>query len=85
MTWSYRPPGFRMGFALSLGAAALILLALGSALFVSGSRRRREPAAAARNPRPGETAVSQARALPAAAHDRGVPPRGVPDRRAGRE
>ena len=63
VTWSYRPPGFRMGFALSLGAAALILLALGSALFVSGSRRRREPAAAARDPRPGETAVSQARAL----------------------
>ncbi len=63
VTWSYRPPGFRMGFALSLGAVALILLAWGSALFVSGSRRRREPAAAARDPRPGETAASQARAL----------------------
>ena len=63
VTWSYRPPGFRMGFALSLGATALILLAMVSALFVSGSRRRRGPAAAVRKPRPGETAASQARAL----------------------
>ena len=63
VTWSYRPPGFRMGFVLSLGATALILLAMVSALFVSGSRRRRGPAAAVREPRPGETAVSQARAL----------------------
>jgi hypothetical protein len=63
VTWSYRPPGFRMGFALSLGATVLILLAMISALFVSGSRRRRGPAAAVRKPRPGETAASQARAL----------------------
>src|ERR1700722_18964043 len=34
VTWSYRPPGFRMGFALSLGATALILLAMVSALLV---------------------------------------------------
>jgi hypothetical protein len=63
VTWSYRPPGFRTGFALSLGATALVLLAMISALFVSGSRRRRGPAAAVQKPRPGETAVSQARAL----------------------
>jgi hypothetical protein len=63
VTWSYRPPGFRMGFALSLGAATLILLAVISALFVSGFGRRREPAAAVPKPRPGETAVSQAQAL----------------------
>ena len=60
VTWSYRPPGFRMGFALSLGATALILLAVISALFVSRSRRRHDPAAAVRKRRPGETAVSQA-------------------------
>jgi hypothetical protein len=52
-----------MGFALSLGAATLILLAVISALFVSGFGRRREPAAAVPKPRPGETAVSQAQAL----------------------
>ena len=63
VTWSYRPPGFRLGFVLSLGATALILLAMISALVVPGSRRRRGPAAAVRKPRPGEAAVSQARAL----------------------
>jgi hypothetical protein len=63
VTWSYRAPGFRIGFALSLGAAALIVLAMISALFVAGSRRRREPAAAVPKPRQGETAVSQPRAL----------------------
>jgi hypothetical protein len=63
VTWSYRPPGFRMGFALSLGATVLILLAVISALLVSRSRRRREPVPAVRKPRPGETAISQARAL----------------------
>jgi hypothetical protein len=63
VTWSYRPPGFRMGFALSLGATSLILLAVNSALFVSASRRRRERAAAIWEPSPAETAVSQARAL----------------------
>jgi hypothetical protein len=61
VTWRYRPPGFRTGFALSLGATALILLAVISALFVSPSRRRPDPAAAVRKRRPGETAVSQAR------------------------
>jgi hypothetical protein len=60
VTWSYRPPGFRMGFALSLGATALILLAVISGLLVSRSRRRRAPAVP--KPRPGETAASQARA-----------------------
>jgi hypothetical protein len=63
VTWTYRPPGFRMGFALSLGATLLILLAVITALFVSGSRRRREPAAAVRKPGPGEMAVRQARAF----------------------
>jgi hypothetical protein len=63
VTWSYRPPGFRMGFALSLGATALILLAVISGLCVSRSRRPREPAAPVRKPRPGESAVSQAGAL----------------------
>jgi hypothetical protein len=63
VTWSYRPPGFRIGFVLSLGAAMLILLAVISALITSRSRRRRQLAAAVRKPRPGETAVSQARAL----------------------
>jgi hypothetical protein len=63
VTWNYRPPGFRMGFALSLGATSLILLAVNSALFVSASRRRRERAAAIWEPSPAETAVSQARAL----------------------
>lgn len=63
VTWSYRPPGFRMGFALSLGATVLILLAVISGLFVSRSRRPRQPAAAVRNPRPGETAVGRGRAL----------------------
>jgi hypothetical protein len=63
VTWSYRPPGFHMGFALSLGAAVLILLALISGLFVSRSRPPREPVAAVRKPRPGESAASRARAL----------------------
>ncbi len=62
VTWSYRPPGFRLGFALSLGATALIMLAVISALFMSRSRRR-GLAADVRKPRPGETAASQARAL----------------------
>ncbi|HEX3387822.1 MAG TPA: hypothetical protein VHT94_02180 [Streptosporangiaceae bacterium] len=63
VTWSYRPPGFRMGFALSLGATVLILLAVISGLFVSRSRRPREPAAPARKPRPGGTAAGRARAF----------------------
>ena len=63
VTWRYRPPGFRMGFALSLGATALILLALIGGLLVSRSRRPREPAASVRKPPPGETAASQAGAL----------------------
>ena len=37
VTWSYRPPGFRAGFALSLGAAAFILLLLlATGLFLAG-------------------------------------------------
>jgi hypothetical protein len=63
VTWNYRPPGFRMGFALSLGATVLILLAVIGGLFVSRSRRPREPAAAVRKPRPGETAAGRARAF----------------------
>jgi hypothetical protein len=35
LTWHYRPPGFRAGFALSLGAAALIILLLVSGLLLS--------------------------------------------------
>ena len=61
VTWSYRPPGFRLGFALSLGATALILLAVISGLSVSRSRRGRAPAV--RKPWPEEAAASQARAL----------------------
>jgi hypothetical protein len=41
----------------------LILLALISGLFVSRSRHPREPVAAVRKPRPGESAASRARAL----------------------
>ena len=41
VTWSYRPPGFRLGFVLSLGATALILLAVIIGLLVSRSRRPR--------------------------------------------
>jgi hypothetical protein len=52
-----------MGFALSLGATALILLALIGGLLVSRSRRPHEPAASFRKPPPGETAASQAGAL----------------------
>ena len=63
VTWRYRPPGFRMGFALSLGATALILLALIGGLLVSRSRRPHEPAASFRKPPPGETAASQAGVL----------------------
>jgi hypothetical protein len=41
LTWSYRPPGFRMGFALSAGSTALLIL-LVSGLLVYRSARRRE-------------------------------------------
>jgi uncharacterized membrane protein YfhO len=44
VTWSYRPPGLRMGLAVSLGATALIILLLISGWFVSRSARPREPA-----------------------------------------
>ena len=43
LTWSYRPPGFRVGFALSRGAAGFILLLLASRLFPVRSGRAREP------------------------------------------
>jgi hypothetical protein len=50
VTWSYRPPGFRMGFALSLGATVLVLLAVIWGLFASRCRpartSRRRPGAA---------------------------------------
>ena len=42
VTWSYRPPGFRAGFALSLGAAAFILLLLAGGPFLVRSGRTRE-------------------------------------------
>ena len=42
LTWSYRPPGFRAGFALSRGAAAFILLLLASGLFPARSGHARE-------------------------------------------
>ena len=42
VTWSYRPPGFRAGFALSLGAVASILLLLAGGLFLARSGRARE-------------------------------------------
>ena len=35
LTWHYRPPGFRAGFALSLGATALIILLVASGLLLS--------------------------------------------------
>ena len=41
VTWSYRPPGFRAGFALSLGAATFIVLLLARALFLARSGRPR--------------------------------------------
>jgi hypothetical protein len=41
VTWSYRPPGFRAGFALSLGATALVLLAVICGLFASRCRPSR--------------------------------------------
>ncbi len=63
VTWSYRPPGFRMGFALSLGATALVLLAVIMRAVHVPFPPRREPAAGVREPRPGETAASQARTL----------------------
>jgi hypothetical protein len=37
--WSYRPPGFRMGFALSFGATALIIALLIAGLFLSRAGR----------------------------------------------
>ena len=42
MTWSYRPPWFRAGFALSLGAAAFILLLLAGGPVLVRSGRTRE-------------------------------------------
>ena len=39
MTWHYRPPGFRAGFALSLGATVLIILLLISGLLRSRAGR----------------------------------------------
>jgi hypothetical protein len=41
LTWSYRPPGFRVGFALSAGSIALLIL-LVSGLLVFRSARRGE-------------------------------------------
>ena len=49
VTWSYRPPGFRAGFALSQGAASFILLLLASGLFLARAGGTREPA---RHPAP---------------------------------
>ncbi len=43
VTWSYGPPGLRAGFALSLGAAAFILLLLAAGPFVRRADRTREP------------------------------------------
>jgi type IV secretory pathway VirB2 component (pilin) len=41
VTWSYVPPWFTAGFALSLGAAALILLLVAGQLLMTGRRARR--------------------------------------------
>jgi hypothetical protein len=41
VTWSYVPPWFMAGFALSLGAAALILLLVTGQLLMTGRRARR--------------------------------------------
>jgi hypothetical protein len=45
VTWTYRPPGIRMGFALSVGATALIIALLISGLFLprAGRPRARTP------------------------------------------
>ena len=59
VTWSYRPPGFRAGFALSLGAAAFILLLLASGLFLARSGRPRESSLGSRPGRPGRRADGQ--------------------------
>jgi hypothetical protein len=46
VTWSYVPPGFPADFALSLGAAALILLLVAGqlVLLMTGRRARPRPA-----------------------------------------
>lgn len=49
VTWRYRPPGFRVGFALPVGATALIIAMLVSGLFLPRAARPR-----ARTPDPGE-------------------------------
>ena len=41
VTWSYVPPWFMAGFALSVGAAALILLLVAGQLLMTGRRARR--------------------------------------------
>jgi hypothetical protein len=41
VTWSYVPPRFIAGFALSLGAAALILILVAGQLLMTGRRARR--------------------------------------------
>jgi hypothetical protein len=43
VTWSYVPPWFTAGFALSVGAAALILLLVTGQLLMTGRRARRAP------------------------------------------
>jgi len=58
VSWSYTPPSFRAGFALSAGATAVIL-GLAIAVTVSGSRRRRSGPRA--GPGPGSPARSLAR------------------------
>lgn len=39
LTWSYQPPGFRVGFALSVGSTALLILVSGLLVFRSARRR----------------------------------------------
>jgi hypothetical protein len=58
VTWSYTPPSFTAGFALSAGATAVIL-GLAIAVTVSRSRRRRSGPGA--DPGPGSPAGSLAR------------------------
>jgi hypothetical protein len=40
LTWSYRPPGFRVGFALSVGSTALLILLVSGLLGFRSARRR---------------------------------------------
>jgi hypothetical protein len=58
VTWSYTPPSFTVGFALSAGATVIIL---GLAIAVAASRSRRRRPGPRADPGPGFPASSLAR------------------------